>query len=690
MGQYTSYFLYQKYVKYGSQDWLPVYPNVFSADADGTMPPSAKTEYDPACGFIPCDAEYKWVEVPISEDYICDDCQLPQPDIETRWYDAGGYLCSGTTKYQKLVLQASYDSGNTWSSVSPEYSKLGNKIEDNSTDCGYEYPRFRGTYSDGSVYEVQYTCTQQSTSTCYLVRNDISEHYMPISKLTDAEFWHGSEIEGDVLAMATSLSSVTFNAKEGFGAYAFYGCDKIKNITVGVNGVNYNGLGSFSFANCTGLTSFTVTNTTYQETPISTGTFYNCINLKEIDLSKLIIYGGTSYNGYWNAGAFMFKDCISLKNATINISGYHYQGSTSNVNYVADGMFEGCESLSAVTIIAGSETSETSTLSIKNRAFLGCQNLVDINLEPTGVSSLTVSNIGKYAFYGCANFTGISSESEVTFGKVDDYAFAGCSSLSSIMINSSIGNYAFSGCSSLSSITINSANVVGDYAFTGCTGLSSITFTQTTPPSFGIGVFDGTTCPIYVPCSVIGDYITVLNEYINRIQGIPPCDWQGIKLERRYMSGDINYIGCNSSAETLTSGNVRSYSSYTQISSVTIGDCVTSIGDNGFQGCSGLTSITVPDNVTTIGNNCFGGCTGLRTVTIGSGTTQIGNYAFYNCSGLTSIICYATTPPSFTGSSPKYPFYGCTSLRTIYVPASSITAYDHDAYWGDYNIRAIS
>ena len=657
MGQYTSYFLYQKYVKYGSQDWLPVYPNVFSADADGTMPPSAKTEYDPACGFIPCDAEYKWVEVPVSEDYICDDCQSPQPDIETRWYDDGGFICSGTSKYHKLVFQASYDSGNTWSSVSPEYSKLGNKIEDNSTDCGYEYPRFRGTYSDGSVYEVQYTCTQGSTSTCYLERDDISDHYMPISKLTDAEFWYGSEIEENTLAMATSLSSVTFNAREGFGDYAFYGCDKIKNITVSVGNLNHIGFGDFSFANCTGLTSFTLTNTTQEYTPLGTGAFFNCRSLKEIDLTSIEAYSG---------GSFMFKDCVSLQNASINTHLY---------KAIPNGMFEGCTSLSSVTI--NTVGGNANRINFGDRAFMGCEDLITVNCIGEDYPEIAVGTVGKYAFYGCNNFTGISSESGVTFGTVDDYAFAGCSSLSSVTFAHNVSEL--------------EKTKIGDYAFSGCTALTSITFTQDSPSdiTFGTGMFDGTTCPIYVPCSVIGDYITSLNEYKNRIQGIPPCDWQGIKLERRYMSGDINYIGCNSSAETLTSGNVRSYSSYTQISSVTIGDCVTSIGANGFQGCSGLTSITVPDNVTTIGNNCFGGCTGLRTVTIGSGTTQIGNYAFYNCSGLTSITCYATTPPSFTGS-PKYPFYGCTSLRTIYVPASSITAYDHDAYWGDYNIRAIS
>lgn len=49
MAAYSSYYLYQKYEKRGDQDWLPVYPNVFSFDADGTMPRVLKDSYDEEC-----------------------------------------------------------------------------------------------------------------------------------------------------------------------------------------------------------------------------------------------------------------------------------------------------------------------------------------------------------------------------------------------------------------------------------------------------------------------------------------------------------------------------------------------------------------------------------------------------------------------------------------------------------------
>lgn len=73
MGQYTSYYLYQKYEKIGNQDWLPAYPNIYSVDGDGTMPYSARTEDDPACGYVPPEL-YRWVNLDPTTDYYCEYC----------------------------------------------------------------------------------------------------------------------------------------------------------------------------------------------------------------------------------------------------------------------------------------------------------------------------------------------------------------------------------------------------------------------------------------------------------------------------------------------------------------------------------------------------------------------------------------------------------------------------------------
>ena len=74
------------------------------------------------------------------------------------------------------------------------------------------------------------------------------------------------------------------------------------------------------------------------------------------------------------------------------------------------------------------------------------------------------------------------------------------------------------------------------------------------------------------------------------------------------------------------------------LTSVTIGNGVTSIGNYAFSGCSGLTSVTIPDSVTTIGGGAFEGCSGLTSITIPDGVTFIGDSAFKNCTELMSII----------------------------------------------------
>ena len=44
------------------------------------------------------------------------------------------------------------------------------------------------------------------------------------------------------------------------------------------------------------------------------------------------------------------------------------------------------------------------------------------------------------------------------------------------------------------------------------------------------------------------------------------------------------------------------------LTTVTIGDGVTSIGDYAFYDCDALTSIDIPDNVTSIGDDAFYNC----------------------------------------------------------------------------------
>ena len=99
------------------------------------------------------------------------------------------------------------------------------------------------------------------------------------------------------------------------------------------------------------------------------------------------------------------------------------------------------------------------------------------------------------------------------------------------------------------------------------------------------------------------------------------------------------------------------------LTSLTLPAGITSIGDDAFYGCSGLTSLTIPDGVTQIDKNAFRDCTGLTSLNLPANIKRIGESAFENCSGLTSL----NLPAGITtiGSSA---FYGCSGLTSLTIP----------------------
>ena len=116
------------------------------------------------------------------------------------------------------------------------------------------------------------------------------------------------------------------------------------------------------------------------------------------------------------------------------------------------------------------------------------------------------------------------------------------------------------------------------------------------------------------------------------------------------------------------------YQGIQSITSVTIPNSVTSIGNYAFNGCSGLTSVTIGSEVTSIGGGAFNGCTGLTSITIPNSVTSIGNDAFAVCSSLTSV----TIPDSVT-SIGDGAFSGCSRLTSVSIPAG-VTSIGNDAF----------
>ena len=101
-----------------------------------------------------------------------------------------------------------------------------------------------------------------------------------------------------------------------------------------------------------------------------------------------------------------------------------------------------------------------------------------------------------------------------------------------------------------------------------------------------------------------------------------------------------------------------------KITSVVIGDGVTSIGDNAFEDCSALKKLDIPQSVTEIGSKAFRGCSALTSLALPQTVNRIGNTAFQGCSNLETINI-----PSGVKSIEKYTFHGCEKLNDVTIPA---------------------
>jgi hypothetical protein len=102
---------------------------------------------------------------------------------------------------------------------------------------------------------------------------------------------------------------------------------------------------------------------------------------------------------------------------------------------------------------------------------------------------------------------------------------------------------------------------------------------------------------------------------------------------------------------------------------------VTSIDYGGFWGDTTLTSVTIPDSVTNIGNGVFSLCGSLSSVTTGDGVTVIDDYAFQSCSNLASLRLGNRVTSIGAGA-----FEHCTNLTTVTIP-NSVVNLGSDSFW---------
>ena len=222
---------------------------------------------------------------------------------------------------------------------------------------------------------------------------------------------------------------------------------------------------------------------------------------------------------------------------------------------------------------------------------------------------------------------------------VGELSFYGFSKISKVELPEtlvSIGRYAFYSCGKLKSITIpENVNSIGIYAFRK-TSLKTANIAE-----------DGWTAGGN-ELSGLGDPAEAAKmfTYSTEGYGLYKLSWKRtVVLENTVLeSGSCGKkvtwtVYSNGLLEIAGEGKMKEYGAYDApweaykniITTVVIGDGVTTVGGCSFYGCFALSSVTLPESITAIGRYAFYECKALSAVTVPKAVESIGTYAFRKC-----------------------------------------------------------
>ena len=390
-------------------------------------------------------------------------------------------------------------------------------------------------------------------------------------------------------------------------------------------------------------------------------------------------YSEIPESAFWN-GEYG-EEIVWLKSITIG----------SGITSIGDRAFLDCHALASVTIGNG-------VTSIGEDAFSDCYALASITIGNS------VTSIGKQAFFGCA-FESITIPDSVT--SIGDYAFENCEALESITIPNSvtsIGKYAFNDCYALKSVIIgDGVSSIGEYAFSRCVALASVTIGDSVT-SIGEGAFENCIVleNITIPNSVTsigkrafsgceallamyGKYASQDNRCLikdGELLAFAPAGLTTYSIPNNVTKiGDSAFYSCNTLESITIPNSVTSIGEWAfmycdALKSITIPNSVVSIGDATFCHCDALASITIPDSVTSIGGSAFYHCDALASITIPDSVTSIGDRAFLDCDALASV-----TIGNGVTSIGEEAFSRCVALASVTI-GNSVTSIGKDAFFG--------
>ena len=385
---------------------------------------------------------------------------------------------------------------------------------------------------------------------------------IPVKKIDEDAFKNNSKIRS-----ITIPSSVTT-----IGSSAFSGCSNLITVTISENS-QLTSIGNEAFYNCSSLTSIYIPDSV---TTIGSGAFWNCSSLTSIYIpdsvtsignrafrysSNLTIYcEASSEPSGWDSSWNFYCPVVWSSN------GEHgkYNGFTYGVSIDSEGnpyiTITGYDGFNFDLVIPEYIEVNGEQIVIKeisNTAF-GYYGITSINI-PDGVTS-----IGYCAFYNCSNLKTVSISKNSQLTTIGRKAFNGCSSLTSIYIPSSVAT-------------------IKHGAFENCSSLTICCEVPSTP--------NGWDSSWNFPCPVVWSSNGQYREYSGFIYGV--CtDSEG----NPYIT-IAGYTGSSTNVVIPSSINVDGEDIP-----------IKAIACNAFRNNDTITSVTIPNSVTIIGNSAFRDC----------------------------------------------------------------------------------
>lgn len=338
------------------------------------------------------------------------------------------------------------------------------------------------------------------------------------------------------------------------------------------------------------------------------------------------------------------------------------------VTEIGKDVFQGCVGLTKVTI-------PDSVKKIGTWSFYMCKGLKNVDIpanveigdssfRQSGLEQVTVSggSVGNYAFHRSEDLKKITVNCET----IGEEAFSGCDYLTDITLSENVktlGDKAFYTCDALERVEIPSTVTdIGEKTFYSCPALKEAIIRAGTVKAGTFYNCRALTTLVISDNATLDASFTVGNTYAKETL-------ETVKIGRGEI-GNSAFSNCTrlttvELGDSVTSIGTSAFFKCTQLSSIAIGSGVTSIGTSAFSGCTALTNANIGSGA--IGEGAFNGCTSLANVTLGNGVTSIGKNAFLRCTALTSISIGSGVTSIGSGA-----FNGCTALTEAVIQSGTI------------------